>query len=151
MAFVSTNFPPIVDTYMPAFVRDGELGGCRIYFSFSPYQEITQTLPYAQIIVNNQRTNKNELDLTKYPMEIKRMQVKIDDTRNTDDKYFVTVNAEDLASGFEQNLFYKVQIRIDTVKKVSVGCFDDILISVIILLVIAVICTSVAVKTFRWE
>ena len=42
-------------------------------------------------------------------------------------------------------------IGIDTLKKVSVGCFDDILISVIILLVIAVICTSVAVKTFRWE
>ena len=42
-------------------------------------------------------------------------------------------------------------IGIDTLKKVSIDCFDDILISVIILLVIAVICTSVAVKTFRWE
>ena len=42
-------------------------------------------------------------------------------------------------------------IGIDTLKKVSIGCFDDTLISVIILLVIAVICTSVAVKTFRWE
>ena len=42
-------------------------------------------------------------------------------------------------------------IAIDTLKKVSIGCFDDILISVAILLVIAVICTSVAVKTFRWE
>ena len=40
---------------------------------------------------------------------------------------------------------------IDTLKKVSVGCFDDILIPVIILLMIAVICTSVAVRTFRWE
>ena len=38
---------------------------------------------------------------------------------------------------------------IDTLKKVSIGCFDDTLISVIILFVIAVICTSVAVKTFR--
>ena len=42
-------------------------------------------------------------------------------------------------------------IGIDTLKKVSISCFDDILISVIILLLIAVICTSVAVKTFRWE
>ena len=42
-------------------------------------------------------------------------------------------------------------LGIDTLKKVSIGCFDDTLISVIILLVIAVICTSVAVKTFRWE
>ena len=42
-------------------------------------------------------------------------------------------------------------LGIDTLKKVSIGCFDDTLISVINLLVIAVICTSVAVKTFRWE
>lgn len=42
-------------------------------------------------------------------------------------------------------------IGIDTLKKVSIGCVDDILISVIVLLVIAVICTCVAVKTFRWE
>ena len=42
-------------------------------------------------------------------------------------------------------------IGIDTLKKVSIGCFDDILISVIVLLVIAVICTSISVKTFRWE
>ena len=42
-------------------------------------------------------------------------------------------------------------IGIDTLKKVSIGCLDGIRISVIILLVIAVICTSVAVKTFRWE
>lgn len=118
MAISNSMFPPIVNTYMPAFVpilQEGELGGCKIYFSFSPYQEIGTSLPYAQIIVNNQRTNKNELDLTKYPMEIKRMQIQLDDSVKTDDKYFVTVNAEDLTEGFIQNLFYKVQIRIDKI------------------------------------
>lgn len=118
MAISNSMFPPIVNTYMPAFVpilQDGELGGCKIYFSFSPYQEISTSLPYAQIIVNNQRTNRNELDLTKYPMEIKRMQIQLDDSVKTDDKYFVTVNAEDLTEGFTQNLFYKVQIRIDKI------------------------------------
>ena len=42
-------------------------------------------------------------------------------------------------------------IGIDTLKKVSIGCFDDILIPVIVLLVFTVICTSISVKTFRWE
>lgn len=113
MAISNSMFPPIVNTYMPAFVREGNVGGCRIYFSFSPYQEISTSLPYAQIIVNNQKTNKNELNTNTYPMEIKRMQIQLDDSIKTDDKYYITVNASDLKEGFKQNLFYKVQIRID--------------------------------------
>ena len=42
-------------------------------------------------------------------------------------------------------------IGIDALKKVSIGCFDDILISVIVLIVIALVCTGISVKTFRWE
>lgn len=42
-------------------------------------------------------------------------------------------------------------IGIDLLKKVSVGSYDGILISVVTLIVIVVICTGVAIKTFRWE
>lgn len=42
-------------------------------------------------------------------------------------------------------------IGIYSLKKVSVGCYDDILISVAALLMISVICTGIAVKIFRWE
>ena len=42
-------------------------------------------------------------------------------------------------------------IGIDLLKKVSIGNYDDILIPVVTLIVIAVICTGVAIKTFRWE
>lgn len=42
-------------------------------------------------------------------------------------------------------------IGIDTLKKVSVGCYNEIVIPMVSLIVIAVICTGVAVKTFRWE
>lgn len=42
-------------------------------------------------------------------------------------------------------------IGINSLKKVSIGCLDDILIPVVTLVVITVVCTSVAVKTFRWE
>ena len=42
-------------------------------------------------------------------------------------------------------------IGIDLLKKVSIGNYDGILIPVVILIVIVVICTVVAIKTFRWE
>ena len=42
-------------------------------------------------------------------------------------------------------------IGIDLLKKVSIGNYDGILIPVVTLIVIAVICTGVAIKTFRWE
>lgn len=41
-------------------------------------------------------------------------------------------------------------IGIDALKKVSVGCYD-ILTSVFVLAIIAIVCMSIAVKTFRWE
>ena len=42
-------------------------------------------------------------------------------------------------------------IGIDLLKKVSIGNYDGILIPVVTLSVIVVICTVVAIKTFRWE
>ncbi|MDD7388096.1 MAG: ABC transporter permease [Lachnospiraceae bacterium] len=42
-------------------------------------------------------------------------------------------------------------IGIDVLKKVSVGNYSGIILPVITLLVIAVVCTGIAIKTFRWE
>ena len=40
---------------------------------------------------------------------------------------------------------------IDLLKSVSMGCYDSITVPVITLIAIAVLCGTVAVKTFRWE
>ena len=42
-------------------------------------------------------------------------------------------------------------IGIDVLKKVSVGNYSGIILPVITLLVIAVVCTGIAIRTFRWE
>lgn len=42
-------------------------------------------------------------------------------------------------------------VGIDLLKSVSMGCYDRIIVPVITLIAIAVICSTVAVKTFRWE
>lgn len=42
-------------------------------------------------------------------------------------------------------------VGIRLLKSVSVGCYDNIVMPVIVLVAIAVLCSAVAVKTFRWE
>lgn len=42
-------------------------------------------------------------------------------------------------------------VGIDLLKSVSAGCYDRITVPVLILAAIAVVCGTVAVKTFRWE
>ena len=42
-------------------------------------------------------------------------------------------------------------VGIDLLKSVSMGCYDSITVPTITLIAIAVICGTIAVKTFRWE
>ena len=42
-------------------------------------------------------------------------------------------------------------VGIRLLKSVSMGCYNNIIIPVVTLAVITVICSTVAVKTFRWE
>ena len=42
-------------------------------------------------------------------------------------------------------------VGIDLLKSVSMGCYDNIAVPVMTLIAIAVICGTIAVKTFRWE
>lgn len=109
MAGVNNNlYPPIIDTYMPAFIRTQE---CRVYFSLSLYNSIGE-IKNAQVLVNNQNTNLTALDPTKYPSGIKIDSIKMDVDRETDDKYYVSIYPNDLIDGiFNLNQYYKVQIR----------------------------------------
>lgn len=110
MASIGNNlYPPIIDTFMPAFVRTQT---CRVYFSLSRYNDIKEIMN-AQIIVSNQSTNASVLDSVAYPVGIKVSNILIDSERITDDKYYVEINPSDLAGnrGFGVNQFYKVQIR----------------------------------------
>lgn len=63
-----------------------------------------------------------------------------------------TIPAEVFPAGIRAVIkWMPLGIGIDTLKKVSVGCYNEIVIPMVSLIVIAVICTGVAVKTFRWE
>ena len=113
MAINNNLYPPIVDTYMPAFLKD--TSPARIYFSLSAFN-VESDIKNIQVSVRNQNTNLTALDTTIYPSEIKIVdKLGIDPERRTDDKYYIEINKSDMLNGeFDINQYYKVQIRFTT-------------------------------------
>jgi hypothetical protein len=118
MAVTTNLYPPIVDTVMPAFLIGSESiqdNICKVYFSLSLFNSIDQ-IANAQITVRNQTTNKSALDSDKYPSEVMIKKVEIDDTKETDDRYYIEIKPGDMEDGsFVVDKYYKVQIRFTSV------------------------------------
>ena len=112
MAVINNFYPPIVDTWMPAFiVNNSGVGTCRVYFSISDFNSYSD-IENAQISIVNQYTNISVLHPTKYPCGIALKNVQIDDMKTTNDKYYIEISNTDLKDEkFEIDLSYKVQIR----------------------------------------
>lgn len=107
VSLVNNLYPPIIDTYMPAFIRDK---GCRIYFALSQYNS-KEDISNVQVTVVNQNTNISALS-TLHPTGIKLSTLYEDPTRNGDDRYYITLYPDDMENkSFELNQFYKVQLR----------------------------------------
>lgn len=113
MAVNINLYPPVVETYMPAFLigsSDIQKNICRVYFSISLYNSLSD-IKNAQVTVANQNTNLSVLNKTKYPCEIMLTDIKTDLTRVSDDKYYIEIKTSDIEEGFQINQYYKVQIR----------------------------------------
>ena len=107
MAVNNNLYPPIIDSYMPAFIRDS---GCTIEFKLSAYNSIdTINKQLVQIVVHSQENNSSVLDTKKYPsgIMIKEMIAKTD----AKDTYLIRIDNSDINQGFQLNKYYKVQIR----------------------------------------
>lgn len=118
MAGIRNNlYPPIVATYMPAFIRTQS---CKIYFSLSMYNSY-EDIKNVQVIISNQNTNISALKTSTYPAGIKITNLNIDSSIDGDDKYYITISPNDLEGGiFELNQFYKVQLRFTSVNAANI-------------------------------
>lgn len=106
-------YPPIVETYIPAFLigSDTDKDVCRIYFTLSMFNT-TAEIANVQVSVRNQYTNLSVLSKTKYPSEIMIAALQEDATRTSDDRYYIEIKKTDIQGGdFEINQYYKVQLR----------------------------------------
>jgi hypothetical protein len=113
MAININLYPPIVETYAPAFLigsgTDKDI--CRVYFSLSVFNSLEE-IANAQVSVRNQYTNLSVLSKAKYPSEIMLATIKEDSAKTSDDRYYIEIQKTDIQGGdFEINQYYKVQIR----------------------------------------
>ena len=108
MAGLNNLYPPIIDTYMPAFVATTINEACRIYFALSDYNSLSD-INSVWVSVVNQYTNETALVS---PIELKVFNsISVDNTRSGDDKYYITLQGSDIKGGWVLNQLYKVQIR----------------------------------------
>lgn len=127
MAGINNNlYPPIIDTYMPAFIYKVTQEGCRVYFSISVYNSLSEINTNAiQVIVQDQNTNQSMLAEDIYPSGIKLAQLKID-TEEGQNKYYINILPSDMQGGtFLLGQYYKVQIRF-TLASISTPEKDEI-------------------------
>lgn len=97
-------FPPVLDTYMPAFLN--EAGYFKINFDISDFNSIGDISTKVQVSIRDQYSNENLLDS---PIEILFKDYEID--TNTNQKY-IKINQEELISpSFVVGKIYKIQLR----------------------------------------
>ena len=109
MADVLTSnlYPPIIDSFMPAFIIDENNTSCKIYFDFSDTNSRADiNTELIQVTVKNQKTNLNSLSNT---TGIKVYQL------NPFENY-IEIESTDLMDGFVIDQYYKVQIRFTSIQ-----------------------------------
>ena len=114
MAVTTNLYPPIVETYMPAFLvgsEETEKNICRIYFSLSMFNSLNQ-IKNVQVSLRNQSTNLSALNPELYPSEIMITNILEDVNINTANKYYIEIKPSDIINNnFIIDQYYKVQLR----------------------------------------
>lgn len=96
----SNLYPPIIDTFMPAFTTSQ----CLLYFELSDFNTLDDIeTNLVQVSITNQKSNENSLK--------KLNGIGFYTVYSNADKYFVVIDSEDLKEGFIKGQYYKVQIR----------------------------------------
>lgn len=123
MAININLYPPIVDTYVPAFLTDSgtDKDICRIYFTLSQFNTM-EDIENVQVTVRSQYTNLSVLNKSKYPSEVMLTSIQEDTSKTSDDRYYIELNKTDIQGGqFEINQYYKVQMRFTHVDAAEVS------------------------------
>ena len=110
----SNLYPPIIDTFMPAFV----INSCNVYFELSDFNTIADiNTNLIQVSVRNQKNNENSLvnagGIRYYTLH----------EETGTNRYYITIESSHLESGFQPNIYYKVQIRFTKSNVSTSGCY----------------------------
>lgn len=111
MAILNNLYPPIVETYMPAF-KTGDK--CKVYFALSTYNDL-KDIKYVHITARDQKTNFSMLNPSRYPAEVMvldKSAIKVDNEIGSKYKYYIEIEDADIrGNAFTIDEYYKIQIR----------------------------------------
>lgn len=108
MAININLYPPIVNTYMPAFLANET---CRIYFALSQYNTM-EDIENVQVTLRSQNTNNSMLDHGIYPSEVMIAPLREDTDKKSNDRFYIEINTSDIKTEtWEINTYYRVQLR----------------------------------------
>ena len=108
-------FPPIVASSMPAFaIGDNTTNSVKIYYTLSNYNSSQrESIKKVHVSVRRQSSNVNVLaDENEIIEKEALLQEEEDKILN---RYYIIINNNDLKNGFEQDVLYKVQLRLSSV------------------------------------
>ena len=102
-------YPPIVDSYMPAFIVSANPP--RIYFSLSKFNG-SGDFSSVHAIVTDQATGRNVLKLQKYSATGILLNLIPATVEDQDNLYYIEIPSSSLERGWQADRIYKVQLRL---------------------------------------
>ena len=121
-----TLYPPIVDSYMPAFAVDEK--ECKVYFSFSKYNvhvDLDHLWVHATVVKQDTNVSvvnlEDNYDLQRYRATGIILNLPIQKVEDADNLYYITITNDDLrtkAEGYQgwiPDWVYKIQLRLSEV------------------------------------
>lgn len=127
MAVGVNIYPPVLDTYMPAFLKEGEIvsisggkfiEGYKIYLSLSDYNTFDDVCNNVQVTLVRQDTNKTALLTSAASSGIRVTELCSETDEDGNDRYYIVIDRNALVTKDSNgngvlltNIYYKVQIR----------------------------------------
>ena len=105
-SLIGTLYPPVIDTFMPAFIYTE---GVRVYYSLPSYGDLNN-INLLHITVTDQETNQNAL---KNNAGIYIVENPLQFFDKDKQQYYIKISNSMLKSNFKCNQFYKIQLRFD--------------------------------------
>lgn len=100
-------YPPIFETYAPAFIGDN----CKVYFQISPYME--KKAYELEIVINDQKRNTSVLNKSLNSETLKKQSYPAQEgDKLLSNQYYFTISNSEIDGGFLLNAYYRVQARI---------------------------------------
>ena len=120
-----TLYPPIVDSYTPAFIVAGEDTKCRIYFSLSKFSSSMDGIKSIHFSITKQSSGENVVNLQKNSMgrygATGTLIVNCGDggvvtpVEGQENMYYVDLYNSDIKNGWTKSWIYKIQMRFSNV------------------------------------